>query len=60
MSSEKSSYKKYQYVELGWNLEDNELINQWYVDGGAKVNKRFRMYRKELKPINNDTAERTA
>jgi hypothetical protein len=43
-------YGKYQYVELGWNLEDNDLINQWYVDGGARVNKRFRVYRKELTP----------
>ncbi len=41
-------YDQYQYIELGWNLEDNDLINQWYVDGGAKVNKRFRIYRKEL------------
>ncbi|MFZ5453370.1 MAG: acyl-CoA N-acyltransferase [Thermodesulfobacteriota bacterium] len=41
-------YARYQYIELGWNLEDNDLINQWYLDGGAKVNKRFRLYRKEL------------
>lgn len=43
-------YAKYQYVELGWNLEDNDQINQWYLDGGARVNKRFRVYRKELTP----------
>jgi hypothetical protein len=47
---EKPQYKKYQYIELGWNLEDNDLINQWYLDGGAKVNKRFRIYRKDLTP----------
>jgi hypothetical protein len=47
---EKPQYKQYKYIELGWNLEDNDLINQWYVDGGAKVNKRFRIYRKELTP----------
>lgn len=41
-------YDRYQYIELGWNLEDNDLINQWYLDGGASVNKRFRIYRKEL------------
>lgn len=41
-------YKGYQYIELGWNLEDNDQINQWYLDGGAKVNKRYRVYRKEL------------
>ena len=43
-------YERYQYIELGWNLEDNDLINQWYLDGGAKVNKRFRLYRKDLTP----------
>jgi len=47
---ENSKYKGYQYIELGWNLEDNDLINQWYLDGGVKVNKRFRIYRKELTP----------
>ena len=45
---ENPKYAKYQYIELGWNLEDNDLINQWYIDGGAKVNKKFRLYRKEL------------
>ncbi|MDD5641325.1 MAG: acyl-CoA N-acyltransferase, partial [Syntrophales bacterium] len=45
---ENPKYSRYQYIELGWNLEDNDLINQWYIDGGAKVNKRFRLYRKEL------------
>jgi hypothetical protein len=45
---ENPKYKGYQYIELGWNLEDNDLINQWYLDGGVKVNKRFRIYRKEL------------
>ena len=43
-------YNNYQYIELGWNLEDNDMINQWYIDGGARVNKRFRIYRKELTP----------
>jgi hypothetical protein len=47
---ENPKYKGYQYIELGWNLEDNDLINQWYLDGGVKVNKRFRIYRKELTP----------
>lgn len=45
---EKARYKRYKYIELGWNLEDNDLINQWYLDGGARVNKRFRLYRKDL------------
>jgi hypothetical protein len=47
---ESQKYFNYQYVELGWNLEDNDLINQWYLDGGVKVNKRYRVYRKELTP----------
>jgi hypothetical protein len=47
---ESPKYYNYQYVELGWNLEDNDLINQWYLDGGVKVNKRYRVYRKELTP----------
>jgi hypothetical protein len=47
---ENPKYKKYKYIELGWNLEDNDLINQWYRDGGARVNKRYRLYRKELAP----------
>jgi hypothetical protein len=50
MLMENPKYRKYQYIELGWNLEDNDLINQWYLDGGAKVNKRYRLYRKELAP----------
>ncbi len=48
MLMENEKYKRYRYIELGWNLEDNDLINQWYLDGGAKVNKRFRVYRKDL------------
>ena len=48
MLMENEKYKRYKYIELGWNLEDNDLINQWYLDGGAKVNKRFRVYRKDL------------
>jgi hypothetical protein len=50
MLMENPKYMNYQYIELGWNLEDNDLINQWYVDGGAKVNKRYRLYRQELAP----------
>jgi hypothetical protein len=40
---------QYQYVELGWNLEDNEGINRLYEDdGGLKPAKRYRIYRKDL------------
>jgi hypothetical protein len=45
---ENPKHPGYEYIELGWNLEDNDMINQWYLDGGVKVNKKFRMYRKEL------------
>jgi hypothetical protein len=50
MLAENPKYAKYQYIELGWNLEDNDLINQWYLDGGVNVSKRFRVYRKQLVP----------
>ncbi|RJR47002.1 MAG: acyl-CoA N-acyltransferase [Deltaproteobacteria bacterium] len=52
---ENPKYDKYKYIELGWNLEDNDMINQWYLDGGAKVNKRFRLYRKELAALGQET-----
>jgi hypothetical protein len=45
---ENIKFKDYQYMELGWNLEDNDRINQWYEDGGAKVYKKYRIFRKSL------------
>jgi hypothetical protein len=39
---------QYQYLEVGWNLEDNSAINQLFEDAGAKPYRRFRIYRKEL------------
>ncbi|MGB8992203.1 MAG: hypothetical protein WCD80_09120 [Desulfobaccales bacterium] len=41
-------FRRYYYIELGWNLEDNDQINQWYLDGGVKPTKRYRVYRREL------------
>ena len=41
-------FRRYYYLELGWNLEDNDQINQWYLDGGVKPTKRYRVYRREL------------
>ena len=38
----------YQYIELGWNLEDNEAINRLYEEGGARPHKRHRIYRRDL------------
>lgn len=42
------SKEQYQYLELGWNLEDNHDINQLEMDGGAKLFKKYRIYRKIL------------
>jgi hypothetical protein len=36
------------YIELGWTLEDNDMINQWFLDGGATLARRYRLYRREL------------
>ena len=40
--------EKYRYVELGWTLEDNESINLLIEEGGVKISKRYRIYRKSL------------
>ncbi|MEW6350125.1 MAG: acyl-CoA N-acyltransferase [Thermodesulfobacteriota bacterium] len=39
---------EYEYIELGWNLEDNEEINQLEQDCGAKPFKRYRIYGKPI------------
>lgn len=38
--------EQYSYLELGWNLEDNHAINQLETDGGAKLFKKYRVFRK--------------
>jgi len=38
----------YKYCEMGWNLEDNRGINQLDTEIGGTVNKRYRIYRKDL------------
>jgi hypothetical protein len=40
--------ENYQYLELGWNLEDNQAINRFFEEGGVRPHKRHRIYRKEL------------
>lgn len=40
--------KKYQYLEMGWTLEDNESINALVEEAGAKRYKKYRIYRKSL------------
>ncbi len=40
--------KKYQYLEMGWTLEDNESINSLVEEAGAKKYKKYRIFRKSL------------
>jgi len=40
--------KKYQYLEMGWTLEDNEAINSLVEETGAKSFKKYRIFRKSL------------
>jgi len=39
---------QYHYVELGWNLEDNQAINLLYEESGLRPHKRYRIFRKDL------------
>lgn len=39
---------QYNYIESGWNLEDNQAINGIFQEGGNKPCKRYRIFRKEL------------
>ncbi len=41
--------KGYKWCELGWNLEDNDLINQFDLAIGGRIYKRYRLY--ELAPV---------
>ncbi len=40
--------KGMQYMELSWTLEDNDAINQYALEIGGKLCKRYRIFRKEL------------
>lgn len=40
--------KKYQHLEMGWTLEDNESINALIGEAGAKIYKKYRIFRKSL------------
>lgn len=44
----KMNQSQYQYIELGWNLEENEDINQLEAHFNASPSKRYRIYCKEL------------
>jgi hypothetical protein len=43
-----SNHEKYQLLEAGWTLEDNDAINRLFVEGGVSPYKRYRIYRKNL------------
>jgi hypothetical protein len=40
--------KKFQYLEMGWTLEDNEAINSLAEEAGAKPYKKYRIFGKSL------------
>ncbi len=40
--------KKYQHLEMGWTLEDNESINALIGEAGARIYKKYRIFRKSL------------
>ena len=39
---------RYEWCELGWNLEDNELINKFDEEIGGEIYKKYRLYEKPL------------
>jgi hypothetical protein len=40
--------ENYRYLEVGWTLEDNESINSLIEEAGAKIYKKYRIFRKSL------------
>ncbi len=41
-------WERYEYMEFGWNLEDNYDITSFEMELGAKIYKKYRIFRKEL------------
>jgi hypothetical protein len=39
---------RYEWAELGWNLEDNDLINNFDLEIGAKLYKKYRIFQLPL------------
>jgi hypothetical protein len=35
---------RYEWCELGWNLEDNDLINKFDEEIGGEIYKKYRLY----------------
>lgn len=40
--------KKYHNLEMGWTLEDNESVNALTMETGARIYKKYRIFRKSL------------
>jgi hypothetical protein len=40
--------KQYRHLEMGWTLEDNESINALIGEAGARIYKKYRIFRKSL------------
>ena len=40
--------EKYNYLELGWTLEDNQAVNTLLEEAGARPYKKYRIFRKPL------------
>lgn len=41
-------HPRYQYMELGWLLEDNRAFNEFFYEGGLEAHKHYRIYGKPL------------
>ncbi len=41
-------HKRYQYMELGWTLQDNDPINRLFREGGLEIYRRYRIFNKPL------------
>jgi hypothetical protein len=40
--------KRYEWCELGWNLEDNDLINSFDTEIGGRIYKKYRLFQMPL------------
>jgi hypothetical protein len=42
------AHDRYEWCELGWNLEDNDLINSFDTEIGGRIYKKYRLYQMPL------------
>ena len=47
-TQKRANSRGYRWGELGWNLEDNDLINQFDMAIGGKIYKKYRIYEMEI------------